>query len=146
MAGQMGADLRRYLVGRTGFEPVTSSVSVQGSYLAGSHDLGIRGSGGRSRRVVVRRRCCHFCCHRPSGCRWVMSTTTYVSLVSGVPACLADQVKASLGVAAVAASPLSRPVSSAIPLAVARSGVRFLDLSPLTRGPAACEAHPECRC
>jgi hypothetical protein len=51
------------LVGRTGFEPVTSSVSVQGSYLAGSHDLAMGGRGGGSRRVAVRCRCCHFCCH-----------------------------------------------------------------------------------
>jgi hypothetical protein len=49
---------------------VTSSVPVQGSYLAGSHDLAMGGSGGEPRRVVVRFRCCHFCCHRPSGQRW----------------------------------------------------------------------------
>ena len=52
-----------YLVGRTGFEPVTSSVSVQGSYLAGNHDLVMGGSDGEPRRVVVSCRCCHFCCH-----------------------------------------------------------------------------------
>jgi hypothetical protein len=34
------------VVGRTGFEPVTSSVSVQGSYLARSQDLAMGGSGG----------------------------------------------------------------------------------------------------
>jgi hypothetical protein len=50
---------------------VTSSASVQGSYLAGSHDLAMGGSGGEPRRVVVRFRCCHFCCHRPFGRRWV---------------------------------------------------------------------------
>jgi hypothetical protein len=50
------------LVGRTGFEPVTSSVSVQGSYLAGSHDLAMGGSGGEPRSDVVRCRCCHRCC------------------------------------------------------------------------------------
>jgi hypothetical protein len=65
-------------------EPVTSSVSDQGSYLAGSHDLAMGGSGGEPRRVVARCRCCHFCCHRPSSCRWVMSTTPHVSCVSGV--------------------------------------------------------------
>jgi hypothetical protein len=62
---------------------VTSSVSVQGSYLAGSHNLAIGGSGRAPRRVVVRCRCCHFCCHRPSSRRWVMSRMTSVSAVSG---------------------------------------------------------------
>lgn len=33
-------------------EPLTSSASVQGSYLAGSHDLATGGSGGEPRRVV----------------------------------------------------------------------------------------------
>ncbi len=50
---------------------VTSSVSVQGSYLAGSHDLAMGGSDGEPRRVVVRFRCCHFCWYRPSSRRWV---------------------------------------------------------------------------
>jgi len=45
---------------------VTSSVSVQGSYLAGNHNLAMSGSSGEPRRVVVLCRCCHFCCHRPS--------------------------------------------------------------------------------
>jgi hypothetical protein len=53
---------------------VTASVSVQGSYLGGSHNLATGSSGGGPGRVVVRCRCCHFCCHRPSGRRWVMST------------------------------------------------------------------------
>jgi hypothetical protein len=51
------------LAGGTGFEQVTSSVSVQGSYLAGSHDLAVGGSGGEPMQAVVCRRCCHFCCH-----------------------------------------------------------------------------------
>jgi hypothetical protein len=50
-------------VGRTGFEPVTSSVSVQGSCLLAVVDLAMDGSGGRPGWVLVRRRCCHFCCH-----------------------------------------------------------------------------------
>ena len=33
--------------------------------------------------------------------RWVMSTTTHVSPLSGIPARLTDQAKASLGVAGV---------------------------------------------
>jgi hypothetical protein len=41
-----------------------SSVSVRGSYLAGSHNLVMRGSNAELWRVVVRCRCCHFCCHR----------------------------------------------------------------------------------
>jgi hypothetical protein len=54
---------------------LTSSVSsVQGSYLARSHDLAMGTSGAEPRRVVMRCRCCHFCCHRPSRHRWVMST------------------------------------------------------------------------
>jgi len=77
---------KKRLVGRTGFEPVTSSVSVQGSYLAGRHDLAMGSSGGKPGQVVMRRRCCHFCCHRPSDRRWVMSITTHVSPVSDVPA------------------------------------------------------------
>ena len=51
---------------------MTSSVSVQGSYLVGSHDLAMVGRAGGPRRVVVRCRCCHFCCHRPSGRRCVV--------------------------------------------------------------------------
>ncbi len=74
---------------------MTSSVSVQGSYLARSQDLATGGSGGEPRRVVVRCRCCHFCCRRPSGSGWVRSTTTHV------PARLADQAKSSLSVAGV---------------------------------------------
>jgi hypothetical protein len=60
-----------------------SSVSVRGSYLARCRGLAMGGSGGARRRVVVFRRCCHFCCHRLSGRRWVMSHTTPVSGVSG---------------------------------------------------------------
>ena len=55
------------LVGRTGFEPVTSSVSVQGSYLVGCYVLVTGDSGDEPGRVVVRSRCCHFCCHRLAG-------------------------------------------------------------------------------
>ena len=53
------------VVGRTGFEPVTSSVSVQGSCLVAASDLAMNGSSGRPGWVLARRRCCHFCCHRP---------------------------------------------------------------------------------
>jgi hypothetical protein len=59
---------RSGMVGCTGFEPVTSSVSGQGSYLAGGYDLAQGDSGGEPRRVVMRCRCCHFCCHRLSCC------------------------------------------------------------------------------
>jgi hypothetical protein len=44
----MWPELRFELVGRTGFEPVTSSVSVQGSRLVAASDLAMDGSGGRS--------------------------------------------------------------------------------------------------
>ena len=57
--------------------------SAQGSYLAGNPDPAMGGSGGEPRRVDVQCRCCHFCCHRPSGRRWVMSTATRVSGISG---------------------------------------------------------------
>jgi hypothetical protein len=43
--------------------------------------------------------------------RWVMSTTTHVSLVSGVPPRLADEAKASLSVAGVSLR-LPRPDQS----------------------------------
>ena len=51
---------------------LTSSVSVQGSYLVGCHDLVTGDSGDEPGRVVVRSRCCHFCCHRPAGRRWTI--------------------------------------------------------------------------
>jgi hypothetical protein len=47
--GRTRADLEFSVVGRTGFEPVTSSVSVPGSCLAGSHDLAMSGGGGELR-------------------------------------------------------------------------------------------------
>jgi hypothetical protein len=81
--GRVVDELGFVVVGRTGFEPVTSSVSVQDSYLAGSHDLAMGGSGGEPRRVVVRSRCCHFCCHRSSSRRGVMGHRTPVFAVSG---------------------------------------------------------------
>ena len=51
-------------MGLRGLEPPTSSLSVQGSYLVGGHDLATGGSGREPRRVAARRRCCLFCCHR----------------------------------------------------------------------------------
>jgi len=66
-SGRMRADLGFVVVGRTGFEPVTSSVSVQGSCLVAVVDLVMDGRGGRPGWVLVRRRCCHFCCH--ASCR-----------------------------------------------------------------------------
>ena len=74
--------ISKNIVGRTGFEPVTSSVSVQGSYLVAASDLAMNGSSGRPGWVLARRRCCHFCCHALAGRRWVMSSATYVSRVS----------------------------------------------------------------
>ena len=50
---------------------MTSSVPVQGSNLVGCHDLVMGDSGGEPGRVVVRSRCCHFCCHLPAGRRWM---------------------------------------------------------------------------
>jgi hypothetical protein len=49
---------------------MTASISVQGSYLVGCHDLVTGDSGDEPGRVVVRSRYCHFCCHRPAGRRW----------------------------------------------------------------------------
>jgi hypothetical protein len=49
---------------------LTASVSVQGSYLVGCHDIVTGDGGDEPGRVVVRSRCCHFCCHRPAGRRW----------------------------------------------------------------------------
>jgi len=51
---------------------MTSSVSVQGSYPVGCHDLVTGDSGGEPGRVVVRSRCYHFCCHRPAGRCWTI--------------------------------------------------------------------------
>ena len=90
---------------------LTSSVSVQGSYLAGSHSLAMGGSGGRRRRVVMRCRCCHFCCHRPSSCRWVMSRTTCIFPVFGVSVRLADLPLRSATVVSVSGR-LPRPDES----------------------------------
>jgi hypothetical protein len=113
------------LVGRTGFEPVTSSVSVLGGHLAGSQDFAMSGSGSGLRRVVVRRRCCHSCCHRWSGRRWVMSTTTHVFAVSGVPARLADPAKDSMSVAGVSRRLPNPDGLVSNPLTAARSGRRW---------------------
>jgi hypothetical protein len=49
---------------------MTASISVQGSYLVGCHDLVTGDSGDEPGRIVVRSRYCHFCCHRPAGRRW----------------------------------------------------------------------------
>jgi len=58
-----------------------------------------------------------------------MSTTTHVSPVSGVPARLADQAKASMGRRrCLTSSPPSRPVSLANPLADVHSGLLLSDL------------------
>jgi hypothetical protein len=54
------------LVGRAEFEPVTSSVSVQGQPEVIGLDLTIVGGGGEPGGLVVRRRCCHFCCQAAS--------------------------------------------------------------------------------
>jgi hypothetical protein len=41
---------------------MTASVSVQDSCIVGCHDLVMSESGGEAGQVVVRPRCCHFCC------------------------------------------------------------------------------------
>ena len=43
---------------------MSASVSVLDSYLVGDRHLVLRDCCGKPKRAVVRRCCCHFCCHR----------------------------------------------------------------------------------
>jgi hypothetical protein len=63
----LAAGLGVRVVGLGGLEPPTSSLSVPGQPEVGGLDLAGVGSGGEPDELAVWRRCCHFCCQRPSG-------------------------------------------------------------------------------